>query len=197
MKIDITTIDNEKIFFTSDPHFFHSNIIKYCERPFPSATEMNRVLIKNWNTTVPKDGHIFMLGDFSMNVRTDGIKWVMEQLNGTKYMVIGNHDRKNVTKGHIGGMWTHIEDIIELSVADEEISGGYQKLVLCHYPMLTWNGSHRGSWQLFGHVHGALDGSDKLSPNQLDVGVDSHKFTPISYEEVKVLITKQNLNGNN
>ena len=197
MKIDISKIDHKKLFFTSDPHFFHSNIIKYCDRPFENATKMNKELIENWNYAVPEDGHIFMLGDFAMNVKTDGIKWVMEQLNGTKYLIIGNHDRKNVARGHIGAMWQDVADIMEISVADEEISGGYQKLVLCHYPMLTWNGSHRGSWQLFGHVHGALDMSDKLSPNQMDVGVDSHLYAPISYEDIKIIITKNNLNGNN
>jgi len=193
MKLDITTDIEKKLFFTSDPHFFHKNIIKYCDRPFSSVEEMNASLIYEWNRVVPEDGHVFVLGDVTMGSTTSAIKWVIHQLNGTKYLVIGNHDRKNVTQGHIGSMWENVGDIIELSVEDDEISGGYQKLVLCHYPMITWNGSHKGSWQLFGHVHGTLDGSDKLSPNQLDVGVDSHNFAPISYEEVKVLITKQNL----
>jgi len=197
MKVDISKIDHKKLFFTSDPHFYHANIIKYCDRPYHNAKSMTEDLIKKWNETVPEDGHIFMLGDLSMTAKTDAIKWVMHQLNGTKYLIIGNHDRSNVARGHIGGMWQDIADIMEISVADEEISGGYQKLVMCHYPMITWNGSHRGSWQLFGHVHGTLDKSDKLSPNQLDVGVDSHKFRPISYEEIKIIITKKNLNGNN
>ena len=193
MKVKIDKETKDKLFFTSDPHFFHKNIIKYCDRPFSDVDEMNEALIHAWNKVVPEDGVVFVLGDVTMGSTTSAIKWVMHQLKGTKYLAIGNHDRKNVTQGHIGAMWEDVGDIIELSVEDDEISGGYQKLVLCHYPMLTWNGSHKGSWQLFGHVHGMLDGSDKLSPNQLDVGVDSHNYTPISYEEVKVLITKQNL----
>ena len=59
--------------------------------------------------------------------------------------------------------------------------------------MITWNASHRGSWQLFGHVHGGLNnkGQIKHSPQSLDVGVDCHNFTPLSYQQVKDLITKQ------
>ena len=95
------------------------------------------------------------------------------------------------------------DDMIGIIVEDEEISKEGQRLVLCHYPMLSWNGNLRGSWQLFGHVHsgpntksvevmGGLAG--KLTPAQYDVGVDNNNFTPISYEELKVIITQQYLN---
>jgi calcineurin-like phosphoesterase family protein len=59
--------------------------------------------------------------------------------------------------------------------------------------MITWNRSHRGAWQLFGHVHGTLDNNPVLSANQIDVGVDSHNFEPISYQSVKEIITQNNL----
>jgi calcineurin-like phosphoesterase family protein len=63
--------------------------------------------------------------------------------------------------------------------------------------MFSWYQSHRGAFQLYGHVHGGLSNKgmneSKLTPNQLDVGVDVHNFTPISYEKVKEIITKQNL----
>ena len=63
--------------------------------------------------------------------------------------------------------------------------------------MISWNCSHRGAWQLFGHHHNGNEKGgavySKLTPNQLEVGVDAHDFTPISYERVKELITKQNL----
>ncbi len=86
-----------------------------------------------------------------------------------------------------------VYDVAEIYVKDEEITYGEYHLFMCHYPMVTWNGSHRGSWNLFGHVHGGLSnkGVVKHQPTQLDVGVDCHNFTPISYQEVKELITKQ------
>jgi calcineurin-like phosphoesterase family protein len=79
---------------------------------------------------------------------------------------------------------------LDILVSDPEIKDG-QRVTLCHYPMLSWYQSHRGAWQLFGHVHGRLDGSDKIMPTQLDIGVDSHNFTPLSWIEVKTIITKQ------
>ena len=86
-----------------------------------------------------------------------------------------------------------IYELLEIKVNDEEVANEFQDIILCHYTMMTWNKSHRGAWQLFGHVHGMLDNSPNLSPNQFDVGVDSHDFYPISYQEVKEQITKQNL----
>ena len=192
MKINISNIDKKRLFFTSDPHYYHTNIIKYCNRPFNNAIEMNAHLINKWNKVVPKNGIVFMLGDFAMGANSKQLDDIMGQLNGEKHNIIGNHDR-TVLKGYIGSLWKTKNDLVKITVTDNDLKKKYQPIVLCHYPMITWDGSHRGSWQLFGHVHGGLDGSDKLSPNQLDVGVDSHNFTPISYEEVKKIIIKQNL----
>ena len=193
MKIDVKNIDKDRIFFTSDPHFYHKNIIKYCDRPFDSEYKMNDTLLEKWNDTITDDDIIFMLGDFSMKANAKQIAGIIGKLRGEKHLIIGNHDRNILTNGFIGSQWKSVGDITKITVVDDEVSGGYQPIVMCHYPMLTWDGSHRGSWQLFGHVHGTLDGSNKLSPNQMDVGVDSHNFSPISYEEVKIQITKQNL----
>lgn len=196
MKIDVKEIDKDKIFFTSDPHFYHTNIIKYCERPFDIVEDMNNELLEKWNDTIGEDDTIFMLGDFSMKANAKQIAGIIGKLKGRKHLILGNHDRSILTNGFIGSQWKSINDITKITVVDDEVDGGYQPIIMCHYPMITWDGSHRGSWQLFGHVHGGLSnkGIIKHSPNQLDVGVDCHDFYPISYEEVKILITKQNLN---
>ena len=57
--------DGSKVFFTSDHHFGHTNIIRFCNRPWPTISEHNRALIANWNAIVPEDGIVFHLGDFS------------------------------------------------------------------------------------------------------------------------------------
>ena len=69
MKKNISLLQNkfsgENLLFTSDTHFFHEGIIKFCNRPFATVEEMNETLIQNWNETVPENGTVFHLGDFA------------------------------------------------------------------------------------------------------------------------------------
>ena len=76
--------------------------------------------------------------------------------------------------------------VYELKVPDEEMDLE-QHIVMCHYPIESWNKRHHGSWHLHGHCHGSLPSPDWQA--RLDVGVDVHKFKPIPYEEVKALMT--------
>jgi calcineurin-like phosphoesterase family protein len=190
---DLKSIPFNKVWFTSDTHFNHSNIIKYCKRPFEDVEEMNQTLIDNWNMVVSEDDLIICDGDFSLGSSNNAIM-VLNRLNGYKLLIKGNHE-KSVLGSKVAKEYfdAGIYDLLEIRVLDEEVSDGFQDIILCHYPMLSWNKSHRGSWQLFGHVHGMLDGDKRLSPNQMDIGVDSNGFRPISYEEVKEIITIQNL----
>ena len=190
---DLKSIPFNKIWFTSDTHFNHSNIIKYCKRPFEDVEEMNQTLIDNWNMVVAEDDLIICDGDFSLGSSNNAIM-ILNRLNGYKILIKGNHEKavlgsKSAKEYFDAGIY----DLLEIRVLDEEVSDGFQDIILCHYPMLSWNKSHRGSWQLFGHVHGMLDGDKRLSPNQMDIGVDSNGFRPISYQEVKEIITIQNL----
>jgi calcineurin-like phosphoesterase family protein len=187
--------NKDKLFFTSDTHFFHANIIKYCERPFKNTHEMNEAIVKNWNSVVPKDGVVFRLGDVSLTAVPKALNDLLHKLNGTKYLIIGNHEKDALGKEYIRDHWKDIFDVCEIYVDDEEITYKEQHIVMCHYPMIVWNASHRGSWQLFGHVHGGLSNKGVIQhkPAQIDVGVDCHNYTPISYQQVKEIITKQHL----
>jgi calcineurin-like phosphoesterase family protein len=80
------------IFFTSDLHFGHANIIQYCNRPFNSVEHMNGVLMSNWNSVVTEDDKVIVLGDFAMGKISETLP-VAERLNGMKFLVPGNHDR--------------------------------------------------------------------------------------------------------
>lgn len=198
MKIKDKQFDKNKLFFTSDTHFFHKNIIKYCDRPFDNIQEMNDALVENWNRVVPKDGIVFHLGDVSLTAVPKDLNDLLHKLNGIKYLIIGNHEKDALSKSYIKDHWEGIYDIAEIYIKDEEISYGEQHIVMCHYPMVVWNGSHRGSWELFGHVHGGLSNKGEIrhSPTALDVGVDTNDYTPYSYQEVKERITKQALKNN-
>ena len=190
---DFKSLNKDKVWFTSDLHFGHKNIIKYCNRPFNDVDEMDLVLINNWNNVVNHDDIIFCLGDFSLTSTNNTIN-ILQKLNGNKVLIRGNHEKSVLSTEKCRSFFNGgIYDLLEVRVIDEEVVYGFQDLILCHYPMLTWDKSHRGSWQLFGHVHGTLDDNPSLSPNQLDVGVDSHYFNPISYQTVKELLTIKNL----
>ncbi len=166
----------KKTFFTSDIHMSHKNILSYCSRPFKTVEEMNEGLLTNWNKVIPKDGVVFVLGDVSFDKDiTKTICWI-NQLNGVKHLIKGNHDT-HVSDAVWQQCFETVSDIKEIQV------GSSKKIVLCHYPMVSWNGSHRGSWQLYGHVHGTIpDPKDKY---QMDVGVDCNNMKPFTFEQIK------------
>ena len=77
------------IYYISDLHFYHANIIKLCERPFKSVEDMNNILINNWNKTVMNDDTVYFLGDFSFKCNQNQADKILEQLNGKKYFIKG------------------------------------------------------------------------------------------------------------
>lgn len=175
----------QNIFFTADHHFGHANIIKFSERPFESLEHMNEELIKRWNEKIGKDDTVYHLGDVSLG-KPDFTKEILDQLNGKIHLIKGNHEYSAL---RIPDRFEWIKDYHEFYVEDEDANQGKQKIILLHYAMRTWNGSHHGTWQLYGHSHGTLP-DDELSLS-LDVGVDCHNFYPVSYDEVKELMKKK------
>lgn len=179
----------EHTFFTSDTHFSHANIIHFCHRPFKDANQMNETLIANWNSVVTPEDTVFHLGDFCMGGSAEWNK-ILDRLNGKIYLIIGNHDRKNIRQAYI----RRFEDV-EMQM---QIEVDKHSIYLNHYPFLCYGGSYRDIWQLFGHVHTCHNSTgidiprlSMLFPTQYDVGVDNNDYTPISYERVKNIIQKQ------
>lgn len=157
------------IFFTSDQHFYHKNIIKYCNRPFSSVEEMNQTLIQRWNEKVKKEDTVYILGDFTFK------NWsvLLEQLSGIKILILGSHDKNYESALNY---FKFITSLYELHLNELSIT-------LCHYPMRSWPKSHFNSWMLHGHHHKDIS---NLTPGKiLNVCVDLHEFYPISLEEVK------------
>lgn len=186
----ILKLQPDNVWFTSDTHFGHENIIRFCNRPFKNAEEMNAELIKRWRETVPGDGIVFHLGDFahgSSRLWND----ILSALPGHKYLILGNHDMKSLRQGYMS-KFEHVAQQMTIRV-------GGQAIVLNHNPFLCYGGSYRDVWQLFGHVHSgpvSHTGLDHprlkmLFPLQYDVGVDNNDFRPISFAEVKAKIEAQ------
>ena len=193
-KVDFKYNDGSKIFFTSDSHYFHENIIKFCDRPFKDVEEMNHKLIENWNNKVPHDGLVFHLGDFAWG-GYDQWKSIRDQLNGEIILIKGNHDIKNMTA-------TAEEELFKFSTQQMLIEIEGRKVYLNHYPFLCYAGTYRDPkglvFQCFGHCHSGPEkkGTDiprlvHTFPTQYDVGVDNNNYEPISWNEVNEKIGKQ------
>ena len=182
--------DGDRVFFTSDTHFYHSNIINFCGRPFMNVEVMNEALIANWNSVVGPDDIVFHLGDFCLGGSAEWTN-ILNRLNGKIYLIVGNHDIKNLRQGYYS-RFEHIAMQMHIEV-------GKQKIYLNHCPFLCYGGAYRDTWQLFGHVHTTSKqntGIDAprlhmLFPTQYDVGVDNNNFTPVSFEQVRRIIEKQ------
>lgn len=117
------------IYFTSDLHFGHSKILQLQNRQFESIEEMDKILIENWNNKVTD----YILGDFTLKKAEEYILNILNQLNGEKYLIKGNHDYW-VKKKSLSSKFEWIKDYYELKYNKE-------KFVLCHYPLVEWNGS--------------------------------------------------------
>lgn len=186
--------NKEKLFWTSDTHWHHSNILEFCHRPWGDIKTHDVALIQNWNKVVPKDGIVFHLGDFLMTANIEWTKHLVSQLNGTIYLIPGNHDYRNrmdrpIIKELFGD---RVHDILEIIVTDDNYSQGYTQFIMCHYPMMYWR---RGRYHLHGHVHSGVNStaSERVPFHYLryDVGVDNNNYTPISYPELMVIFEQQ------
>jgi calcineurin-like phosphoesterase family protein len=189
------------IYLTSDLHFYHANVIKYCNRPFTDVEHMNESLINNWNSVVKPDDQIIVVGDFSLAFRP--VEVITPRLNGVKFLVPGNHDfchsyNKKSRKPEKRGEWIKkyqdngwnvlseqcIFDIPEIGTAN-----------ICHIP---WNNNdpryekHKAindnKWLLHGHIHSNTQLN--LDKKMIDIGCDANNYTPVHLDKIKELINE-------
>jgi calcineurin-like phosphoesterase family protein len=159
--------------FTSDLHLNHSNIIRYCHRPFSDVSEMNDTLIRNWNEVVKPKDTVYVLGDFAWGRSAGAFR---KKLNGRVVLILGNHDR---VKGPDSIYDAGFQEIHQLLV--RKFQG--IKVTMCHYALRVWPGSSRKDYCLYGHSHGTLPGHGR----SCDVGVDSWDYYPVSFEALQGL----------
>lgn len=156
------------IWYSSDNHFSHRNIIKYSNRPFANVDEMNEEIIRRHNSRVKPTDNWYCLGDFCFDKNPDKF---LSRMNGKKHLIIGNHDSVKTQESYY---WDSVQPYLEIS--DDQT-----KIILCHYSFRVWNQSHRGAIALYGHSHGSLPGNNQ----SLDVGVDCWDFYPVNIHEIK------------
>lgn len=132
-------------YYISDTHFGWTN--KYEGR----TLEHDKLLKDNWNKTVTNGDTVYILGDIGKigsNSDTEKLIEVIATLKGRKVLVVGNHDvLKDI---RLKQLFVEICDYKEIV---DNYNGLNHNLVLSHYPILMWNGQHKGAIHLYGHVH--------------------------------------------
>jgi calcineurin-like phosphoesterase family protein len=138
-----------KIFYIADYHFGHANVIKFDKRPFDSIDEMDRKMIENWNTVVSQDDTVYILGDFCWDTED---RWIviLNQLNGKKVLIRGNHDLKTMSQ-QLRNKFQDIKDY-------KEVKDNGKRVLLSHYPMPFYRGAYNSDIvHLYGHIHVTIE----------------------------------------
>jgi calcineurin-like phosphoesterase family protein len=195
------------IYFSSDWHIGHENSIKFDNRPFRDLDHMHSELIKNFNKQVPVDGLTYFLGDMATH-SSELTKQVIEQLNGTKIIVVGNHDKKYESLYNCG---------FHAVMHNATIVIHNERVTMSHCPLLRvyredtsdmkgrkegemWHGEFRharfsvedkGQFHLSGHIHSPNGGKSKtILGRQMDVGLCGNSYRPVHISKIESWIMK-------
>ena len=168
------------VYYTADLHFGHDVNIAKSDRPFLTVEDMEVILINNWNKAVRPEDTVYIVGDFISRSRKPP-EYYLRQLNGVKHLITGNHDAPWMKH-------CKMEEYFE-SVGDfAEVKDGGKRIVMCHYPMVEWPGSKRGSVLVYGHVHNRKENPTFQTLRRLkrayNAGVDIHDFTPVPLDKL-------------
>jgi calcineurin-like phosphoesterase family protein len=197
-------LTSNNVWFTSDTHYGHSNIVKGVTnwrnaegeipieqvRDFKDVETMNELMVENINANVDANDWLIHLGDWSFG-GYDKIQEFREQVNcNNVVLILGNHDhhiQRDIPK--FRKMFNHIANYEELRITRKTDTNN--TLILCHYPIISWNQMHHGSFMLHGHQH--LKGERKFGQGKrMDIGLcGSEEFRPYHIEEIVDLLSKR------
>lgn len=182
-KINLKTCN---VFWISDIHAFHDNVIHHDNRPFQDVEEMHETIISNWNSVVSPNDVVFYLGDISLGKFDSDVEELIKKLNGNIYLILGNHDKEKRIREKYSHLFVDISNYKEATI----INGNEkQHVIMFHYPILSWNGQGKGSWHLHGHCHGNLMsasiGEIFYKGKVMDVGCNVINYTPLSFFQIK------------
>lgn len=171
------------IYFTSDLHLGHKNIVDLCKRPFADVDAMDAVLIDNWNRKVKKNDIVYLTGDVVWDKKK--VAYYMEQLSGKKILVAGNHDSTWIKREECQKYFEEVVLYLEVHLNGHPIT-------MCHYPMLEWKSSREESkrklgYLIHGHIHNRIADEYRqlfLQFNALNAGVDVNDFAPVTFDEL-------------
>ena len=164
----------DKVFFVSDTHFFHKNIIKYCDRPFSDVDEMNQFMIDRWNEAVGPDDIVIHVGDVFMGrYKSFQESGLIEGLNGRKILIEGNRDRSAKRMKLLG--FDEVHKSVSLELPNGKVA------LLKHIPQEDTEGC---DYQFHGHTHSRL----KIVDRHVNFTVEAWDYKPISLSDVMKIL---------
>jgi len=167
------------LYFTSDLHFYHTNILSKTGRPFWDVDEMDHALIQNWNARVTEEDEVYILGDLTLK-GPEKAAAILRALRGKKRLIRGNHDQFADRSTFERSLLLDLSDYAEITYAGISF-------ILFHYPIAEWNGAFQGAIHLHGHQHNPPQYNRENRKKGLlryDVGVDANHMAPVSAEEI-------------
>ena len=166
-------------YYIADTHFGHDNIRRLSNRPFETVEEMDQTIIDNWNGRVTDSDDVYILGDFSY--KSEDPTLYLKKLRGRKHLIVGNHDSKLLKNPDCRKLFVEIADM-------KTVNDSGTQIVLCHYPLVEWNGYYRGVLHFYGHIHNNFgnETNQYISrvKNAYNVGVDIIGFVPRTLKEI-------------
>lgn len=180
-----------KIYFTSDTHYNHYNIINYCNRPFESVFQMNETMIDRWNRVVNNEDTVYHLGDFAMGNKIF-VPQIVERLQGKIILIAGNHDSNYVKKyfeehpKHEIHKKLYIDyngKSIELIHNPYHAAGGVD-YIFCGHVHNSWSTKNKGIMIEGYNAKEDHDESVKAVADFYNVGVDVRNFEPVIFEKI-------------
>ena len=155
-----------KTWVTSDLHFGHANIKKFCPETrgrFRDVEHMRETMIEEWNQLVGQDDTVYILGDVAFLPAVEAVA-IMHRLHGRKILIEGNHDRKLLNDPAFRACFDQVHNYLRLT-------HNGQLVILFHYPIAEFDQMHRGAVHLHGHLHGNTSGLEHYRVR--DMGFDA------------------------
>ena len=185
-------MSTQKVFFTSDTHFGHENVIRFDNRPFETVDEMDAELVRRWNAKVGKGDLVYVLGDMIWKSRNSDAEGLIKSLNGQIILIKGNHDRflhNAKAKNALAGIKDYDDIAVELG------NGTKMRVILSHYFIPFYIGHMHQGIQLHGHSHNSQEHFDEetikshlrekgYNIRSYNVGCMHWNYEPVTLDEI-------------
>ena len=168
------------IYYISDLHIGHKNAIRFDERPFSGIDEMECEIIRRWNEKVSSDDDVYILGDVFYRFKGDRTGF-LKKLGGRLHLIVGNHDFEILKDEAALGCFDSVDKL-------RQIVDNGRRVVMCHYPIISWNMKHFGAYHVYGHVHSKVNEETLFMMKQeraFNAGCMINNYEPCTLDELE------------